>query len=558
METTVRAKLPPAGPQAHAVPAAVLAVAIAAALPARTDAFEIPTSVEGLKVNWDTTLKYSNAFRVKAQDSRLVANPNLDDGDRNFNRGLISNRVDVFTELDAVYRDIGLRFSGAGWFDQIYNGRNDHPGGTANQSGPFNEFPTQTRRLHGRNAELLDAFAFGRMETGAGTLSLRLGRHALLWGESLFFGVNAIAGGQMPVDVTKLVSVPGTQFKEVIRPVPQVSAQLSVSSNVSLGAYYQFRYEPNRFPAVGSYFSQADTGIDGAERILLPTYAAPRQPDQRPKNSGQGGMQLKLRVNETDFGFYAIRFHQKTPQLTPWIGPVMPPDPVIGPVGPVAYMLGYHQSTNAFGASVSRTFGDLNLAAEASVRRGQDLASSGNADLRLLGLGATNNSGNTAYAVGNTAHANLSAFWTLAPGPLWREAVFLGEVAWNRVLSCRQNCTSIEPNATRDGTALRLLFTPAYRQVLPGLDLEVPIGLGYSPHGSRPMALGTPGAMPPEGGGDLSIGLNANWEQVWRFSLNYTHYFGSADTWVSPASRFTYRQYLKDRDFIAFSVRRTF
>jgi hypothetical protein len=291
---------------------------------------------------------------------------------------------------------------------------------------------------------------------------------------------------------------------------------------------------------------------------LLPTYTAPRQPDQRPKNSGQGGVQLKLRVNETDFGFYAIRFHQKTPQLTPWIGPVIPPDPVIGPVGPVAYMLSYHQGTNAFGASVSRTFGDLNLAAEASIRRGQDLASSGNADLRLLGLGATNNSGNTAYAVGNTAHVNLSAFWTLAPGPLWREAVFLGEVAWNRVLSCQRNCTSIDPNATRDGTALRLLFTPAYRQVLPGLDLEVPIGLGYSPHGSRPMALGTPGALPPEGGGDLSIGLNANWEQVWRFSLNYTHYFGSADTWLSPANRFTYRQYLKDRDFIAFSVRRTF
>jgi len=553
------ANAPPVRPRPRVLPAVLLMAAIAAALPYRAQAFEIATPVEGLKLNWDTTLKYSNAFRLQKQDRRLVANPNLDDGDRNFDRGLVSNRLDLFTEFDAVYRgDVGMRFSAAGWYDQVYNARNDHPGGTANQAGPYNEFQPQTRTLHGRKAELLDAFAFGRTETAAGTLTLRLGRHALLWGESLFFGANAIAGGQMPVDVTKLISVPGTQFKEVIRPVPQVSAQLGVSSNVSLGAYYQFRFEPNRFPAVGSYFSQADTGVDGAERILLPTYSAPRQPDQRPKDSGQGGVQLKLRANETDLGFYAIRFHQKTPQLTPWIGPVIPPDPVIGPVGPVGYMLGYHQGTTAFGASLSRTFGDLNFAAEASIRHNQDLASTGNADLRLLGLGATNNSSNTAYATGKTAHANLSAFWTLSPGPLWREAVFLGEIAWNRALSCRRNCASIDPNATRDGTALRMLFTPAYRQVLPGLDLEVPIGLGYSPHGSRPMALGTQGAMPPEGGGDLSIGLNGAWEQVWRFSLSYTHYFGSADAWLTPANRFTYRQYLKDRDFIAFSVRRTF
>lgn len=562
METTVKANFPPARLRPQAFPAVVLAVAIAAALPDGAQAIEIETSVEGLKLNWNTTLKYSNAFRLKKQAPGLVGNPNLDDGDRNFNRGLISNRTDVLTELDAVHGDGGVRFSSAGWWDQIYNRRNDNPGlGTSNHLGAYNEFPSETRKLHGRKAELLDAFAFKRFETPGGTLSVRLGQHALLWGESLFFGSNAIAGAQMPVDVSKLISVPGTQFKEVIRPVPQVSVQLNVSSDLSVGAYYQFRFEPNRFPAVGSYFSQADTGIDGGERILLPTYSAPRQPDMRPKNSGQGGLQLKLRAAETDLGFYAVRFHQKSPQLVPWIGPVIPPDPVIGPVGPVGYMLAYHQGTTAFGASASQTFGDVNLAAEASIRRNQDLASGGQADLRGLGLPATDNAGNSAYAVGKTAHFNASAVWTLAPGPLWREAMFLGEVAWNRVLSCDRNCArngTLDPTATRDGTALRFIFTPTYRQVIPGLDLDVPIGVGYSPNGSRPSALGPAGAFPPEGGGDFSIGLNGTWEHVWRFSLGYTHYFGKGDTWLTPANNFTYKQFLKDRDFVAFSVQRSF
>lgn len=240
---------------------------------------------------------------------------------------------------------------------------------------------------------------------------------------------------------------------------------------------------------------------------------------------------------------------------------MVPPDPIIGPIGPVAYMLSYHQGTTAYGASVSHTFGDVNLAAEASIRHNQDLASTGNADLRGLGLGATDNAGNTAYAVGKTAHVNASAFWTLMPGMFWQEAVFLGEIAWNRVLACQRNCAPgapLEISGTRDGSALRFLFTPAYRQVLPGLDLEVPLGLGYSPQGSRPLALGTQGALPPEAGGDLSLGLNGTWEQVWRFSLGYTHYFGRTSAWLTPANTFTYQQYLKDRDFVAFSVRRTF
>lgn len=545
-------------------------------------AMPIETGNDDVKLNFDNTVKYSAAFRLRDAHPGLLSNPNTDDGDRNFNTGLVSNRIDLLSELDLVYaKRYGLRVSGAGWYDQVYNSSNDNPGfaGGAfpNQTSVApDRFTAATKRLHGRKTDLLDAFVFANFDLGEQRVGFRLGRHTLLWGESLFLGVNAIAGGMAPVDVIKLISVPNTQFKEAIRPVPQVSGQMQLTRNLSLGAYYQFKWEANRLPAVGSYFSGADTNPDGAEQLLLGgpfTANAQRLADQKAKNRGQGGLQLRLRSDETDFGLYLIRFHSKVHQQVAGIGmaPVISgpggvcvvPGSVATPAGclmpgvPVNYRLAYHQGITALGASASRTFGDVNAAVEASIRHNQDLASSGAADLSLLApVPPTNNSDNPGYAVGKTAHVNISVLWSLPPTPLFAEGSFAGEVAWNRVLSVSKNAAALDPNATRDAYALRMQIEPLYRQVAGGLDLGVPIGLGYSPRGSRSMALGP--ALPPENGGDLTVGLNATYLDAWRFSLAYTHYFGREVTLVDSKNAFSYQQYLKDRDFVAFSLRRTF
>ena len=216
-------------------------LAIAAALAllgGATTAAEIDTGNPDLKLRWDNTIKYSAAVRTGKRSDALLSNANNDDGDRNFNRGLTSNRLDLLSELDAQIGAFGARVSAAAWYDTVYNRSNDNPGfaggGTPNQTSvPYNEFTDATRTLHGRKAEVLDAFAFGRFDLGESRATFRLGSHSVLWGESLFFGANAIAGGQSPVDAIKLLSVPGTQFKEAIRPVPQLSGQLQVSSSVS-------------------------------------------------------------------------------------------------------------------------------------------------------------------------------------------------------------------------------------------------------------------------------------------------------------------------------------
>jgi hypothetical protein len=551
-------------------------------------AFEIDTGDGDLKLRWDNTVKYSTAARVEGSSDGLTRGPNganSDDGDRNFEKGLISNRFDLLSELDAQYGGFGARVSAAAWYDSVYQRRNDNPGfgGGAfpNQTSvPYDQFTRATRKVHGRNAEWLDAFVFGRTELSGVRTSFRLGQHSVLWGESLFFGANAIAGGQSPVDVVKLVSVPGTPFKEAVRPVPQLSATLQATPSVSIGAYYQFHWAPSRVPAVGSYFAWSDNGGDGAEQILLPQAPngpfldgnAPRIADQRPSNRGQGGLQLRFRGEGTDYGLYLIRFHQKTFQVVPTLGVrsalyVPGPGCVVpgsfptgsggcGLVAPVNYRLAYHQGITALGASASHTFGDVNLAVEGSLRHNMDLASTQGADAAALGGPAADNAGHPAYAVGKTAHLNLSALWQLPVTPLFREATLAGEVAWNRVLSITKNAQAVDPNATRDAWALRFVVEPTYRQVISGLDLGVPLGLGWAPRNSRSMALG-PAAMPPAGGGDLSLGLNGGYLDVWRFSLAFTHYFGPEGTWIENGA-FSYKQTLKDRDFVAFSVRRTF
>src|SRR3546814_563259 len=147
--------------------------------------------------------------------------------------------------------------------------------------------------------ELLDAFVFGRTDIADMPLTARLGRHTVVYGESLFFGSNGIAGGQAPVDAIKALSVPNTQFKELLMPVNQLSGQLQVSSNITFGAYYQFEWRKTRIPPAGSYFSTLDILDGGGERFLLapgaPATAFFRGSDIKGSNSGHYGAQIRFR-----------------------------------------------------------------------------------------------------------------------------------------------------------------------------------------------------------------------------------------------------------------------
>lgn len=279
-------------PTASQLSCIALAIGLQFGVAGVAQAMEINTGNEDFKLRWDNTVKYSAAWRVKERSAVITEDVNTDDGDRNFSRGIVSNRVDLLSEMDASYRDVGLRVSAAGWYDRVYNQRNDNnsPIGSNSVSVPANEFTSATKKVHGRQTEFLDVFLFGDIKLGGMTATVRLGKHTVVYGESLFFGSNGIATAQGPVDLVKLVTVPGSQFKEILRPVEQVSTVLQLNSHLTVGAYYQLRWKESLIPAAGSYLSPADFAGNGAELLLAgPGSAFGRGADMKAKNSGQGG-----------------------------------------------------------------------------------------------------------------------------------------------------------------------------------------------------------------------------------------------------------------------------
>lgn len=525
-------------------------------------ALEIDTGNPDLRLRWDNTVKYSAGYRLHDADSDLASNVNLGDGDTNFRKsGLISNRFDLLSEVELTYGQYGMRVSGAGWYDSVYRNHNDNdsdgifgPGThsvNASQISSANEFSPYTRRVHGSDAELLDAFVSGRFDLGGHAATVRLGQHSVTWGESLFFGDNAIAGAMAPVDVAKALSVPNLRFQEILRPVPQISAQYQINDAVTAYAFYQLQWRGNRSQGAGSYFSPVDFQR-GGDLLFTPNGVLPRSSTHEGKDSGQGGVALRIRTDDTDYGLYVARFNSKVAT-------------VVTDYANGTFYDKYHNGINIFAASVNHNVGLFNLALETSVRHNQDLLSPNAYD---LGSGPQ-------YPVGNTFHVNVSAFGSsLGNTALWDDAQLLAEVAFTRVLSVTKNADTLsgcqpallpgsvcKPNGTRDSWRMQALFEPVYYQFLPGVDLRVPLGVSYQPNGSRNM-VGV--AAMPEGGGSVSLGVTASYLDVWRAGLNATHFFGgdgllfdSVDG-VSGTQAWQYGQYFRDRDYVSLFVSRTF
>ena len=554
-------------PSLKAAVAAAAATVLALQAPPAA-AIELDSGSPDVKILWDNTLIYSTAYRLKNPSQAIVGGPNYDapaatyfpntdDGSRNFKRGVISNRVDLLSELDITSKNFGARVSAAAWNDSVYlRGNNNDSPGTANPlSVPYTQFTAETRKLHGRDSELLDAFVFARGDVNGMQGSIRFGKHTVLYGESFILGANGIAAAQAPIDVAKVLSVPNSQFKEFMRPVNQISGQLQITPTTMVGAYYMLEWKGDRLPGSGSYFSAMDSIGPGGESLIVANgppgnIGFARGADLTPKKSGQFGMQAKFHLDDVDLGLYAVQWNDRGPTAL-YLNPYAAPVPGTGALGLQVgtYQWVYHEGIRAVGSSFTTTVGNVNLAGELSYRTNQPIDSDAQVNVGGVGNGSTN----PLYAVGNSMHAQVSWIASLGPSFLSREADFVGEVAFNRLLSVTKNAAAINPNADRDAANVRMIFEPKYRQVMPGLDIGVPVGIGYGFLGNSSVI----GPFLGKDTGDISIGINGSYLDVWRFGLNYTHYFGKAGPFIAGGHR-SFLQSNADRDFISFNLRRTF
>ena len=279
-------------------PPVALAVASALAVSGPVRALEIDTGNPDVSVRWDNTFRYNLGVRAESRNDAIGNSIIADEGTYSFDSGsIVQNRLDVLTELDVVYKKkFGFRLSAAGWYDNAYDGHN--PRGNPAlvvpnlpASGPFpslrqalpnggqfvsydnGNYSSTTERFYaGPSGEILDAFVFANFDAGDVPMGVKAGRHTIYWGESLLLGghLHSISYAQMPLDLQKGFSTPGSEAKELFRPLTNLSMSAQLTNELSVAAQYFWEWESARFPEGGTYLGPVDFLFNGPVRQIVP------------------------------------------------------------------------------------------------------------------------------------------------------------------------------------------------------------------------------------------------------------------------------------------------
>ena len=575
-------------------------------------AFEIDTGNPDISMRWDNTFRYNLGMRVEGRDQNIGNYFLADEGTYSFDKNkVVTNRLDVLSEFDFVWRkSLGFRVSAAGWYDNAYDGKN--PVGNPNlvvppapAFGPFpplrqalpnggqlvsydnGEYSPYVKRYYaGPSGELLDAFVFASFDAGDVPVSIKAGRHTVYWGESLLLGgaVHGISYSQMPLDLQKGFATPGTEVKELFRPLGQVSAQAQFGQEVSVALQYFYEWDSARYPEGGTYLGPADPLFNGPDRQIVPVPSptrvtlvnAARGEASEPRQGGDFGAALRWSPQWLDgtVGFYYRRYSDKLPNV--FLTSLVPtpiyansPTPTVVAVNG-EYKLVYKDSVDLYGVSLSKQIAGVSVGAEASYRHNTPLFS------RLFSnvAGQQFGRGDTPGAVGDTWHGLVNAIGIVPKTFLWDTAVYQTELTfsrWDKVRSGGQYFNAVgfggcPTNKESDGCATRNFvgaaanFTPTWFQVFPGADLSMPLTWSQGVSGNAATVLGG-----NKDAGTYSVGLGLDYRQQWRFDLKYIDFLGKYTTGnaafgggQSVVSQNGLNSLLTDRGYINFTVKATF
>ena len=320
---------------------------------AEVEAVEFSFADDEIKGSFDTTLSYGQLWRVQGQD-KTNDDVNINDGNRNFDTGLVSEVYKVTSDLEVSYKNYGAFVRGSAFYDtRIMDKRTDYSGSN-NPSQPSQNFPDNdsftydTRHSAGRDAQILDAYVYGNWDVGDLPLTARLGRQVFNWGEGLFYrgGVNTTN----PINAAQF-RLPGSELKEVLVPIEALNFNVGLSDNLSMETFYQFNWKETQVDPVGTYFSETDLFADGGNTAyaVMPQLTALNGlyqglsaagagglqggggadavgnfkvasigPDINAKNDGQYGVAFRYlaeQLNATEFGFYFVNYHAKEPTI---------------------------------------------------------------------------------------------------------------------------------------------------------------------------------------------------------------------------------------------------
>jgi hypothetical protein len=505
-----------------------------------------------LEINLSTTISYTGLLRVN-NPSKILAGPtnaNGNDGDSNFQHGLVGNLFEAVPVLDIRDGDYGAHFSGQFYLNTSYLGTNQN-----SQPGTLNsifvskntDFTSATRNVDGENAQLLDAFVFGQHQFGDQTLQLKLGRQVLFWGQSLFFASDDISGGQAPINVVTADNTINPQSQQVFMPVGQAVLTYQPTPNTTIQGYYQFEWEHDYFEGAGSYFNGSDILDKGGQSVIVGNgqFFLRNKDLTPPTENGQFGLSVQQLVGTWDLGLYGMRFDAKAPAVYAFPGQGIGPIATAVATGEAVgrYQLVYPRDIWLEGASFSTNFGAANVAGELSARQHQPLVAAG------FGMPSATNPGNAnsdpLYPVGNTLNASVSAIYTSSGIPLDPGGVaFEGEVVLQHVIAVTSMKSALAPGLQATAAAFDIGLTPTYFNVLPNLTVTFPIGLRYGFLGRSEID-----SSIYHGTGTLNVGITGTWRSKWIASLNYQDYLGKPNPTFNDNA---------DRGFVSLNLQYSF
>lgn len=416
----------------------LLASAILAVIAPAAHGVEIDLGNPDWTARLDNTVKYNYGVRTESADKRMLGTPNNNDGDYNFRKAgtNITNRIDLLTEMDVVYKNaMGFRVSAASWYDKAYDntGSNSNPfvNGNGSTSGLIANDPRLAAVTHdnvgngsphlsnyaqryysGPSGEILDAFVFYSTEVGEESMfSAKAGQHNVFWGETILNPVHSVSYGQSGLDLAKLAASPGTEAKELFVPRNQLSMTFTVNPELTVGAQYFLDWDAARLPEAGTYYGGSDLIGYGAQSFLLGNTNAkvPGSPlgcglapcnaltnvrrghDLTPSSSGDWGIMAKWSPAWLD-GTLGV-YYRETSEILPqaWLdargitsanpngtrpaGQVPAVVNTLNSLDTATYQLAYADNIKIFGLSLSKDVGGISVGSDLNIRHNMPLAS---------------------------------------------------------------------------------------------------------------------------------------------------------------------------------------
>lgn len=401
-------------------------------------AFALDTEWQGIHAQMDNKLTAYSVWRVEGRDPDLIGianggkaySTNGDDGNLAWDSGdIVSSGFKLTSDLSLTYGDYGLFTRGNfGWNPTVEDAELFDPA-DYDDTKTTRGYTQADRRAKqkavarhvGHYAELLDLYAYTTQEVAGRSMSIRVGRQVVNWGESTIVqnGLNSL----LALDANR-VRVPGFELDEVITPTNQIWASVGLIDNVNLEAFYQLKWERTVIDASGTFWSTNDFGgiggnaanlgfgradentvagtpcsappAPGNQCVPVGSYV-PRAGDVTPKNNGQYGSALRFNIpalNDMELALYGANYHSRLPLYsgTSRAGAGLTPATTAN------YFAEYPKDIQMYGVSFNTTIPwDLSLQGEYSYKVGQPLQID-DVELLLAGLGAPSQLNPTAGA----------------------------------------------------------------------------------------------------------------------------------------------------------------